>query len=162
MLDGGDEEEAQAESAAAISVAVSDNLEAFTQDNGTVFSPTTNSWAQILDGDGGFAAITPTTTIGYSEKAWGTPGQGPWRTDNLSASTTPRDWQRKITGITLSDRGLSIPPLIMSQTNSQILYFGTHRLYRTTKAATHGTWVGRHANLVDRASCRFIPGPLCT
>jgi Abnormal spindle-like microcephaly-assoc'd, ASPM-SPD-2-Hydin len=51
------------------------------------------------------------------------------RTDNLSTSPS---WVFKTNGINTSDRAGFIPPLVMSPTNSQTLYFGTYRLYRTT------------------------------
>ncbi|MDQ6703968.1 MAG: hypothetical protein M3Z96_13250 [Pseudomonadota bacterium] len=51
------------------------------------------------------------------------------RTDNFGTSP---NWFQKASGINANDRALFIPPLIMSSTNSQMLYFGTYRLYRTT------------------------------
>lgn len=117
-----------------------------TQDNGTVFSPAANAWAQIFDDDGGFTAIdfaAPTT--GYTEPEWlGDPTKfqfaGPYRTDSLGTSPS---WAWKLDIINLNDRGLFIPPLVMSPTNSRTLYFGTYRLYRTTDRGDSWTVVNK-------------------
>src|SRR5437763_5592611 len=50
-----------------------------------------------------------------------------------------------IAGITPGDRALLIPPLVMSPSISQTLYFGTYRLYRTTNGAN--SWVAISGDL---------------
>ena len=116
------------------------------QDNDVDLYTGANAWTPMpipLQGDGGFTAIdfvTPTT--GYAEVAWTIPGQGPFRTDNLSAAPT---WTLKAgnvqrhTNINANDPAFFIPPLVMSPTNSQTLYFGTTHLYRTTDRGENWT-----------------------
>jgi len=99
-----------------------------TQDNGTVEYTGAPVWSQVLGGDGGFTAIdfqTPTTA--YAEEEWFPPYAGPRRRD----AGTSGAFSFKASGIDFTDPALFIPPLVMDPVNPQVLYFGTHRLYRT-------------------------------
>jgi len=114
-----------------------------TQDNGTNFttaakdqSPST--WTQLFGGDGGFAAIEPTTppAIAYGETQWAANSgySGPRKSTNIGVNT----FFLATTGINLGDPARFIPPLVMSPSTSSTLYFGTKVVYKTTNSA--GMW----------------------
>jgi len=99
-----------------------------TQDNGTVEYTGDPVWSRVLFSDGGFTAInSQTPTTAWAETYWQirTGFSGPRRRD------AGGDFALKVTGINLGDPALFIPPLVMDPVNSQVLYFGTSRLYRT-------------------------------
>ena len=105
-----------------------------TQDNGTVGFTGTPDWSSLFGGDGGFTAIdflNPTTR--YTETQWTQSSgfSGPRRSDGGNAGP----FSLKVSGIITSERGLFIPPLVMSPSDPQTLYFGTVRLYQTTNRA---------------------------
>ncbi|MBI4409928.1 MAG: Ig-like domain-containing protein [Gemmatimonadetes bacterium] len=100
-----------------------------TQDNGTLQYAGVPTWQHVLGGDGGFTGIDfLDPTVSYAETQWTPPCGfcGPRRRQPPLAS-----FQLVLNGIDTSDRGLFIPPLVMSPTKPQRLYFGTFRLYRT-------------------------------
>ena len=114
-----------------------------TQDNGTNFttaakdqSPSTRT--QLFGGDGGFAAIEPTTppAIAYGETQWAANSgySGPRKSTNIGVNT----FFLATTGINLGDPARFIPPLVMSPSTSSTLYFGTKVVYKTTNSA--GMW----------------------
>ena len=107
-----------------------------TQDNGTLLTTGPIAWTQVLGGDGGYTAIDFTDpTTRYAETQW-QPGQGfigPRRSDAGGA------FNQKLTGIDINDRGQFIAPIAMSPSDSQTLYFGTFRIYRTTNKAENWT-----------------------
>jgi hypothetical protein len=102
-----------------------------TQDNGVVLYEGGGGllgWPAVPPfGDGGYGAID----FNAPETAYNAGNLGPFRTDDLS-NLQNATWTQKTNGITLADRKRFIPPLVMSPTNSQTLYFGTYRLYKTT------------------------------
>jgi photosystem II stability/assembly factor-like uncharacterized protein len=104
-----------------------------TQDNGNVLYTGTSAWTSLPPyGDGGFTAIDfNNANTAYSSGDSCGAGCGPYRSDNfnLGAAST---WNEKAAGINLNDRQLFIPPMVMSPSNSQTLYFGTFRIYKTT------------------------------
>jgi photosystem II stability/assembly factor-like uncharacterized protein len=110
-----------------------------TQDNGTLEYGGVPSWISVLGADGGFAAVDhEDPTIAYAETQW-TPGSGfagPRRRDMAGTFTT-----RKVNGINTADRALFIPPLVMDPVQSEVLYFGTYRLYRTADRAENWSMV---------------------
>ena len=98
-----------------------------TQDNGTLSYSGLPTWSHVLGGDGGYTAIdqdNPTTR--YAETQWAVSSgySGPRRSDGGGYSL-------KLNGISAADRALFIPPLVMDQVDSDVLYFGTYRVYRT-------------------------------
>ncbi len=104
-----------------------------TQDNGTLGYVAMGIWEKFMGGDGGYTAIdfnNPSTL--YAEFQWNAGGSfsGPRRSDDGGASFT-----RKVNGIITTDRALFIPPIVMDPTNSETLYFGTFRVYKTTDRA---------------------------
>ncbi len=104
-----------------------------TQDNGTLGYVAMGVWEKFMGGDGGYTAIdfnNPSTL--YAEFQWNAGGSfsGPRRSDDGGAS-----FIRKVNGIITTDRALFIPPIVMDPTNSETLYFGTFRVYKTTDRA---------------------------
>ncbi|HEX2602235.1 MAG TPA: hypothetical protein VHL32_08990, partial [Gemmatimonadaceae bacterium] len=97
------------------------------QDNGTLVYTGSMYWNGLLGGDGGYTAVSyDNPSIMYSEAQW-TQNSGAFivRFDDASAVM-------RTSGIVASDRGSFIPPLVMDPVTSTVLYFGTHRLYKTT------------------------------
>lgn len=96
-----------------------------TQDNGTLRTLTggLDDWSRILGGDGFYCLVDPTNSdVIYAESQWG----------NLARSTDGGSgWQMILNGIDLNDRTNWSAPVAMSPLSPQILYFGTHRVYRT-------------------------------
>ncbi len=95
-----------------------------TQDNGTVRGKDAvgmNAWQKIRGGDGGFVAIDPTNTnILFAETQWG----------NIVKSTDGgSSWSSARNGI--NDDLIFIAPFMMDPKNSQILWTGGTRLWRT-------------------------------
>jgi photosystem II stability/assembly factor-like uncharacterized protein len=97
------------------------------QDNGTQVYTGSMYWNGLLSGDGGYTAISyDNPSIIYSEAQWDdNSGAFIVRFDDVSALV-------RTSGIVASDRGSFIPPLVMDPVTSTVLYFGTHRLYKTT------------------------------
>lgn len=121
-----------------------------TQDNGTLGYTGTADWRKFMGADGGYTAIdfnNPSTL--YGEFQWNTSGgfSGPRRSDNGGAS-----FILKVNGIITSDRALFIPPLVMDPTNSETLYFGTFRLYKTTDRADSWTAISSDLTTGGRIS----------
>ncbi len=97
------------------------------QDNGTLVYTGSMYWNGFSGGDGGYTAINyDNPSILYSETQW-TPNTGAViiRFDGTSASV-------RTSGIQGADRAAFIPPYVMDPATSTTLYFGTHRLYKTT------------------------------
>ncbi len=104
------------------------------QDNGTQVYTGSMYWNGLLGGDGGYTAVNyDNPSIMYSEAQWD-PNSGAFivRFDDVSAA-------KRTTGISASDRGLFIPPLVMDPVTSTTLYFGTHRLYKTINEGSSWT-----------------------
>lgn len=105
-----------------------------TQDNGTVGFTGLIDWDILVGGDGGFTAIDrENPNIRFAETQWGGGFSGPRRT-----LTGGPPFSQVLSGISLSDIALFIPPLVMDPVQSEVLYFGTENLYRTSNSAT--TW----------------------
>jgi photosystem II stability/assembly factor-like uncharacterized protein len=100
------------------------------QDNGVLYYSGSTIWKETLGGDGGFSAIDYNTpTIAYTEAEW-IPGSfigGPYYTDNLTNGI----WSKFDYDIKADDYASFIPPLVMSPSDPQRLYFGTNRVYKT-------------------------------
>jgi photosystem II stability/assembly factor-like uncharacterized protein len=102
-----------------------------TQDNGTLRTPTggTADWERILGGDGFYSIVDPTNSdIIYAEYQYG----------NLFKSTDfGYSWDYATDGIG-GDRTNWMVPVVMDPSNHLTLYYGSHRVYRSTNGA--GSW----------------------
>jgi photosystem II stability/assembly factor-like uncharacterized protein len=97
------------------------------QDNGTHAYTGSTYWNGFLGGDGGYTAINyDDPSITYSESQWD-PSGGAFIVRATATSSALR-----ITGIDAGDRAAFIPPYVMDPVTSTTLYFGSHRLYKTT------------------------------
>jgi len=101
------------------------------QDNGTAFYSGSVFWDGYAGtGDGGYNAINYNNpAIQWYTSYWNCQGSGTgaciFRRNGVLTSS-------RISGIVAADRAQFIPPLIMDPITPTKLYFGTHRLYRTT------------------------------
>ncbi|HJQ10341.1 MAG TPA: hypothetical protein VJ840_04850 [Gemmatimonadaceae bacterium] len=96
------------------------------QDNGTHLFTGSNVWNGLLGGDGGYTAINPADpSIRYLETQWGAFGPDLWRIQGTS-------YTRRINGIVADDRHAFIPPYVIDPVVPTRLYFGSHRLYKTS------------------------------
>ncbi|MFL6799053.1 MAG: FG-GAP-like repeat-containing protein [Xanthobacteraceae bacterium] len=100
-----------------------------TQDNGTIKRTNSAVWDALrnnqhffLCGDGGFTAIDPVTPTTFYAACIDTVV---WRSDDSGSS-----WAQKTNGININDPS-TLPPLVMSPANSQTLFFGTNKVYKT-------------------------------
>jgi len=106
------------------------------QDNGTnrvdsVNMP--NSWREILGGDGGYVAISPTNPgIVYAETQ---------NFPTIHLQVNGGTFQLSVIGITDSD-GLFITPFAMDQVDPDTLYTGGRRPWRTTNGASSWSRIG--------------------
>jgi hypothetical protein len=103
-----------------------------TQDNGTLETNGTSVWSEVSSGDGGYSAYDVNTgATAYTEYVWGDPGNaGPQRRIGNGG------FAYENTGINMTDRGAFYPPLVVDPVRGRMLYFGTHRVYRTANSAT--------------------------
>ena len=124
-----------------------------TQDNHTLLYTGSTTWAPVsfsgVGGcDGGYTGIDFTTpATRYAECQWGggvAPSgySGPRRSDGGA-------YVLKTAGIDPADRALFIPPIKVSPSNSQTVYFGTYRLYRSTDRGDN--WTAISPDLTDGA-----------
>jgi photosystem II stability/assembly factor-like uncharacterized protein len=116
-----------------------------TQDNGTLRTLTgaLGDWDHIHGGDGFYCNVDYTNAnVIYAEYQWG------WlrKSTNLGGS-----WYYVMDGIDDSDRTNWCTPVIMDPVDHNTLYYGSHRLYRTTNGG--GWWDPISGDLTDG------PGP---
>ena len=101
-----------------------------TQDNGTVARDLgTQSWPQIVAGDGGFCAYDRTT-----------PSRRYTTYVNLTVYRLNNSSSTNITGPWSGDPRNFISPLVMDPNNTRVLLGGTNRVWRNTAADTSSTW----------------------
>jgi len=100
-----------------------------TQDNGTnrTLTGSINEWNSIFGGDGFYVLVDPNdNSFVYAEYQWG----------GLSRSTDGGySFVSATSGISGSDRNNWNTPVVFDPSNTQILYYGTNRLYRSTNRA---------------------------
>jgi photosystem II stability/assembly factor-like uncharacterized protein len=102
-----------------------------TQDNGTLLYTGSMVWTGFAPGDGGYTAINYNNpSIVYTEFPWS--GPRILRFDGTTFSS-------KNNGINGGDRAVFIPPLVMDPVTPTTLYFGTHRLYKTSDEGSQWT-----------------------
>ncbi|MAN59400.1 MAG: hypothetical protein CMC08_06150 [Flavobacteriaceae bacterium] len=111
------------------------------QDNSTMRTLTGElaNWSIIHGGDGFQPLVDPTnSSVIYALSQNG----------NLVKSTNNgATFSGATNGISFADRNNWDTPVVLDPTNSQILYYGTQRLYRTTNAA--GSWSPISPDLTD-------------
>ncbi|MDX1479828.1 MAG: T9SS type A sorting domain-containing protein, partial [Saprospiraceae bacterium] len=100
-----------------------------TQDNGTVrtFTGAADQWERILGGDGFYVIVDPQNNSNvYAEWQWG----------NLSKSIDGGNvFLSAVNGIDPADRTNWNTPVVMNPVNASSLYYGAHRLYKSTDGA---------------------------
>ncbi|NOZ48704.1 MAG: hypothetical protein GXP37_01495 [Chloroflexi bacterium] len=98
------------------------------QDNNKAITHGNTAWDALDVGDGGYAAIDPfNPTIFYGSR-YGISFQ---RNGN-GGSAPVDDWPVKTDGIDRNDRALFYAPFALDKARAGIVYYGTHRLYRST------------------------------
>jgi len=100
-----------------------------TQDNGTMRTLTgqLNDWNDIYGGDGFYVIVDPTNSnIIYAESQFG--GLGKSINGGLSFTSA-------LSGIDQNEPTDWSTPVVMDPNNSQVLYYGTNRVYRTVNGA---------------------------
>jgi len=104
-----------------------------TQDNGTNRTPdgTLDNWEYIFGGDGFYVIVDYNDpNIIYAESQFG----------NLGKSTDGGlGWNYALNGVDGSEPTNWSTPVVMDANSSNILYYGTHSLYRTTDGAENWT-----------------------
>lgn len=111
------------------------------QDNSTSRTQTggMTDWSIIFGGDGFQPLVDPTNTnIIYALSQNGNLGKSTNNGSSFSNATS---------GISSGDRNNWDTPITFDPSNSQTLYFGTNRLYKTTNAA--GNWSAISPDLTD-------------
>ena len=103
--------------------------------------PTPPAWKPMLDGDGTWTAMDPSSTVVYGELPFG----DIWKGDSTNANA----WQpagpcpSPYTAPACSDRTGFVAPFVMDATNPSYLYAATNRVYRTSTGglpAGSGGW----------------------
>ena len=97
------------------------------QDNGTQRFDGASSWTNVTCGDGGFTVIDPAIpTVAYAACQF---------IDIRRTTNTGASWARSVYGIDQKDNTQFISPLAIDPSNSQILYFGTYRVWQSLDGA---------------------------
>jgi len=112
-----------------------------TQDNGTLRTLTgnLNDWNRIYGGDGFYVIVDHTNSnIIYAESQFGNLGKSTDGGSSFSNATT---------GISSSEPTNWSTPVVMDPNNSNTLYYGTDRVYRTTNGAN--SWTAISPDLTD-------------
>jgi photosystem II stability/assembly factor-like uncharacterized protein len=104
-----------------------------TQDNGTLrtWDGSIDNWDHILGGDGFYCLIHPqnSNTI-WAESQWG----------NLYKSVDAgNNWNWATEGIGYYDRTNWSTPVVMDPNDPDVMYYGSHRVYRSTNGAASWT-----------------------
>jgi len=101
-----------------------------TQDNGIQKYTGGLAWNYSTCGDGGWSAfdsVQPSTVYAACQDI-----------DIRKSTTGGASWSSAVNGITNSDRGQFIPPLVVDPSNPLNVYFGTFRVYQSINGA--GLW----------------------
>jgi photosystem II stability/assembly factor-like uncharacterized protein len=98
------------------------------QDNNKAQYTGSAVWDAMDAGDGGYAAIDPFDPRYYYGTRYGISFQR-----NDRGGTKPYgEWPVKTSGMNLNDRSLFYAPFALDLSTPGVLYFGTHRVYRST------------------------------
>ena len=98
------------------------------QDNNKAKTSGSMAWDALDAGDGGYAAIDPFDPRFY----YGSRYSISFQRNDKSGSAPVADWPVKTEGISRQDRALFYAPFALDPSSQGVLYYGTHRLYRTT------------------------------
>ncbi len=105
------------------------------QDNNKAKTSGSLAWDALDVGDGGHAAIDPFN----SHYFYGTRYSISFQRNDQSGTAPSSDWPMKTEGINRDDRALFYPPFALDPANPGVIYFGTHRLYRSTDRGENWT-----------------------
>lgn len=111
-----------------------------TQDNNTIrITPDNNNWFSIWGGDGFHVNVDPVdNNFAYAESQFG----------NLARSTNGGfNFSSALNGIDPGDRNNWNTPVILSPFDSQIVYYGSNKLYQSTNRAVN--WNAISDDLTD-------------
>lgn len=98
------------------------------QDNNKAKTTGSVAWDALDVGDGGYAAIDPFNSQYFYGSRYGISFQ---RNDQ-GGSAPLDDWPMKVDGINGQDRALFYAPFAVDPARQGVIYYGTHRLYRST------------------------------
>lgn len=131
-----------------------ENLYGGTQDNGTIrtTSGRLNDWRGILGGDGFYVIVNPTNpNIIYAESQFG---------GLVKSIDGGNSFSNALTGINLGEPRNWSTPVVMDPANSNVLYYGTNRVYRTVDGTT--SWQPISDDLTDGFESRPYLGTITT
>lgn len=125
-----------------------------TQDNGTnrTMTGSLDDWERIYGGDGFYVLVDPVDNdYVYAEYQYG----------NLARSTNGgNDFSWAMNGISNSDRMNWNTPVVFDPTNPEILYYGSHRLYKSTNRAS--SWSLISTDLTNGPGVNLAYGTITT
>lgn len=125
-----------------------------TQDNGTnrTMSGGTDDWANIYGGDGFYVLVDPgNNDYIYAEYQYG----------NLARSTNGgNSFYSAMNGINSSDRMNWCTPVVIDITNTETLYYGSHRMYKSTNRAQ--SWSPISTDLTNGPGVNLTYGTITT
>lgn len=109
------------------------------QDNGSSRRISGNfSWDQVTGGDGGWTQLDQANPLRMFTESQGS--------GTLYRSTNGgNSFGNSGTGISTSDRNCFLPPYVIDPTNSQHMFYATHRIYESTNGGTN--WVAVSGDL---------------
>lgn len=91
------------------------------------------NWVGVDAGDGGITAIDPFDTKFWYGTRYSLSGQVMQFQRNDNTGSLPANaWPIRSSGINVNDRVLFYAPLLVDPNTSGVVYWGTHRLYRST------------------------------
>lgn len=125
-----------------------------TQDNGTnrTLTGSTNDWDMILGGDGFRVLVDPVdASFVYAEYQWGSLFRSTDGGNSFFSATN---------GISGSDRNNWNSPVVFDPSNSQLMYFGTNKLYKSTNRAE--SWNAISADLTNGPGINIPFGTITT
>jgi len=103
------------------------------QDNNKAKYAGSVAWEAMDAGDGGHAAIDPFDP----QYLYGTRFKISFQRNDKGGTGPFGDWPVKTNGMNLNDRSLFYAPFALDPSSAGVLYFGTHKVYRTTN---RGDW----------------------
>jgi len=120
-----------------------------TQDNNSIrtIGGNTLNWEAVLGGDGMYCAINQQNNdIAYAEYQWG----NLYRAYNAQSSWPSFDY---VSYSMENDRKNWSAPLALTPGNDQVVYFGTHRVWKSTNNG--GNWTAVSNDLTDGGTSSF-------
>lgn len=117
-----------------------------TQDNGTI-ELAGGSWTRTFGGDGGEVVYDPTGAFYYLETQWDST-TGAY---NFVRCADGGACQRRVAGISTSDKAPFIPRFTLDLLNASTLYLTAERLYRTDNAGV--TWSSITQSVATNQRC---------